>query len=76
MGVRTLTRLLRGRGPRLGSNADYVDGLSLALKRARRHERDNYKTRDMDDELSDSTLAFDEEMDALDKHLDRTGDGQ
>lgn len=76
MGVRTLARLLRGRGPRLGARADYVEGLSLALKRARRHERDDYKTRDMDDETSDFALAFDEEMAALDKYLDRTGDGQ
>ena len=76
MGVRTLTRLLRGRGPRFGSRADYVEGLGLALKRARRHERDDYKTRDMDDELSDFALAFDDEMEALDRYLDRTGDAQ
>lgn len=80
MGVRTLTRMLRGRhgtrGRFLGSKSDYVEALGLAIKRARRHERGEYRERDMDDELSDFVIACDDEMEALDKYLDRTGDAQ
>lgn len=75
MGVRTLTRPGR-RGRFLGSKSDYVEELGRALKRARRHERGEYRSRDLDDETSVFVLALDDEMEALDKYLDRTGDAK
>ncbi|GMV19487.1 MAG: hypothetical protein AMXMBFR56_77110 [Polyangiaceae bacterium] len=78
MGVRNLARAMRrAPGGRFGGvKHEIAKALAVSLKRARRHERGEYKTHDLDDETSDFVIAFDAEMAELDRYLDATGDAQ